>query len=446
MTTRRALLALPAVGLLRAQTARNYRTELEHPRLFLPRRRLRLLKRERERQSMRWTQLETLMAGQVAMPEPGFALALYFIASESADHGRKAVAWALSGAATDLRQISIVFDWCYPLLTAGERRQLTAKIVKLIGQPGDDLGSVRSRILAAVALTGEVDGIAGRVLGPAVEQWWKTHVLDLLAKGETPIDPKDHLALMEMLHVLRDNLDIDLRETAAKHFTTLPVYHLLAHYPAPFPGPENEYRIPLMRVHAEPDLREASRSRAAALAMVAFDTNSQEMQFLQGWLIQDRFLMRGTYGITYEFLWANPYQPGLSFHYLPNVFHDPSTGRLIIRSSWEDDALWYFQAAGVMQMFRDGQIVNMRKDAIREPMNMGNTTLLPAGLAGKFRIASPETESSRYYVVGLKPGVWYDLETDDEELRDVQADKGGVVELVFPAKRTAGVRLHEVAS
>lgn len=446
MTTRRALLALPALGLLRAQTERNYRTELDHPRLFLPPRRLRLLKRERERQSMRWTQLETLMSGQVAMPEPGLALALYFIASESADHGRKAISWALSPSSSDLRQLSLVFDWCYPLLSPAERQQLSAKIVKLLARPGDDLGAVRSRVLAAVALTGEVDGIAERFLAPILDLWWKTHVLDVLAKGETPIDPKDHLALMELLHVLRDNLDLDLRETAAKHFTTLPVYHLLAHYPAPFPGPENEYRIPLMKAHGEPDLREASRSRAAALSMVAFDTNSQEMQFLQGWLIQDRFLMRGVYGITYEFLWANPYQPGLSFHYLPNVFHDPDTGRLIIRSSWEDDALWYFQAAGVMQMFRDGQIVNMRKDAIREPMNMGNTTLLPAALAAKFQIASPETEPSRYYVVGLKPRGWYDIEVDDEELRDVQADRGGVVELVFPAKRTAAVRLREAAS
>lgn len=446
MTTRRALLALPAAGLLRAQTARNYRTELTHPRLLLPQRRLRLLRRERERQSMRWTQLETLMAGRVAMPEPGFAFALYFVASESAEHGRKAVEWALGAANRDLRQLALVYDWCHPLLTEEEKKLLAAKMVKLIGATPADLSDVRSRVLAAVALTGDVEGIAEKVIAPVVEQWWKKSVLDVLAKSETPIDPKDHLALMELLHVLRDNLDIDLRETAAKHFTTLPVYHLLAHYPAPFPGPENEYRIPLMKAHGEPDLREATRSRAAALAMVAFDTNSQEMQFLQGWLIQDRFLLRGAYGITYEFLWANPYQPGLSFHYLPNVFHDPATGRLIIRSTWEDDALWYFQAAGVMQMFRDGQIVNMRRDAIREPMNMGNTTLLPAALAGKFQIASPEKEQSRYYVVGLKPGGWYDLETDDEELRDVQADKGGVVELVFPPKRTAGVRLREAAS
>ena len=35
--------------------------------------------------------------------------------------------------------------------------------------------------------------------------------------------------------------------------------------------------------------------------MVSFDTNSQEMQFLQGWLMHDRFLLRSTLGIPYEF-------------------------------------------------------------------------------------------------------------------------------------------------
>jgi hypothetical protein len=318
------------------------------------------------------------------------------------------------------------------------------KMSRLLVMPGaGDIAAVRSQVLAAVALTGVVEGIAEKILPAVVEGWWKGRVLDVLAKGETPFEPRDHLALMEMLHTLRDNLDIELRETAPKHFLTLPVYHLLAHYPAPYPGPENEYRIPLMKAHGEPDLREAARTRAAALAMVAYDNNSQEMQFLQGWLIQDRFLLRSPYGIPYEFLWANPYQPGLSFHYLPNVFHDPATGRLIIRSSWEDDAVWYFQAAGVMQLFRNGEIANLKQEVIQEPMNMGNTTLLPARLAAQFQVASPEDGVSRYYIVGLEPNTWYDVEVEDEEIRDVQADRGGVAELVFPPRRLARVRFQK---
>ena len=43
----------------------------------------------------------------------------------------------------------------------------------------------------------------------------------------------------------------------------------------------------------EPDLNDAVMSRAAELAMVAYDNNALDSQFLQGWLMQDRFLMRG---------------------------------------------------------------------------------------------------------------------------------------------------------
>lgn len=446
MVTRRSMLALSLAAPVFGQSAGSpprYRTELDHPRLLLPPKRARLLKRERERQSMRWVQLESLVAGKVEMPEKGFAYALYYVASESKEHGKIAIDWALSSQGSDLRQLALVHDWCQPILSGSDRERLVGKIKQTLDATkyATDLPTVRSRILAALTLTGEADGLAEQVLPPLLTSWWKQHALDPLAAGNVPFEPKDHLALFELFHVLRDNLDLDLRETAAKHFTTLPIYHLLSHYPAPFPAPENEYRIPFMRAHAEPDVREAVRSRAAALAMVAYDNNSQEMQFLQGWLIQDRYLMRSPYGVPYEFLWANPYQPGLSFHYLPNVFHDSVTGRLIIRSTWEDDAIWYFQSTGAMQMFKDGRVINLKQEQITEAINMGNTTLMPAPLATKFSVSSPEKEASRYYVIGLKPSAAHDLEVDDEELKEVRSDRGGVLELVFPPKRTAGVRL-----
>jgi len=50
----------------------------EHPRLFLGAQRLRLLRRERERRTTRWLQIETLMTGKALMPEPGFANALFY--------------------------------------------------------------------------------------------------------------------------------------------------------------------------------------------------------------------------------------------------------------------------------------------------------------------------------------------------------------------------------
>ncbi|MEO7653358.1 MAG: hypothetical protein ABIZ80_23105, partial [Bryobacteraceae bacterium] len=101
-----ALLAFTSVA--PAQTSGSDKDETldifaEHPRLFLRAQRLKLLRRENERRSQRWQQFETLVAGKAPMPELGFALALYYQASEDAAIGKQAVQWALSPKSNDLR-------------------------------------------------------------------------------------------------------------------------------------------------------------------------------------------------------------------------------------------------------------------------------------------------------------------------------------------------------
>src|SRR5258708_16740868 len=80
-----------------------YRVYTEHPRLFLTAQRLRLLKRERDRESMRWRQFDLLVRAAAQMREPGFALALHFAVTGDSAIGKRAVEWAL-GPGTDLRQ------------------------------------------------------------------------------------------------------------------------------------------------------------------------------------------------------------------------------------------------------------------------------------------------------------------------------------------------------
>lgn len=64
--------------LARAETSsEQYRVYTDAPRLFLRPQRLRLLRRERERQSIRWMQLNALVSGGAPMSEPGFAEALF---------------------------------------------------------------------------------------------------------------------------------------------------------------------------------------------------------------------------------------------------------------------------------------------------------------------------------------------------------------------------------
>src|ERR1022692_3794377 len=91
-----------------------------HPRIFLGARRLRLLRRERERQSLRWNQFHLLMAGKAPMPEPGFAQALYYRVSGSSEAGQQAVAWAPSIAPS--QEESLRVDAAHPRIFLGARR------------------------------------------------------------------------------------------------------------------------------------------------------------------------------------------------------------------------------------------------------------------------------------------------------------------------------------
>src|SRR6202171_2913285 len=110
--------ALPAEAQTQEESLRIY---TEHPRLFLGSHRLKLLRKERERRSLRWQQFELLMAVHAPMTESGFANALYYRIAQDQNSGRSAVAWAL-GPGTDLRQIALIFDWCQALFAPGQGR------------------------------------------------------------------------------------------------------------------------------------------------------------------------------------------------------------------------------------------------------------------------------------------------------------------------------------
>ncbi len=146
-----------------------------------------------------------------------------------------------------------------------------------------------------------------------------------------------------------------------RFFKDFPIEHLLTHYPATYDAPENQYRIGLTKNAGEPDLQAAALSRAAELEMVALDVNAAESQVLQGWLMHDHFMLRGTFGAPYEFLWANPYQPGLSYYHVPLIYHNNDFGKLFVRSSWDEDAEWFGYWDGNMQMFSQGHLTPLER-------------------------------------------------------------------------------------
>jgi hypothetical protein len=421
-----------------------FRVYTEHPRLILTSQRLRLLKRERERDSMRWRQFDLLVKGSTALPEPGFALALYYAVSGDAGVGKRAVDWALSTTlnpapnptSNDLRQLALVFDWCHPLLDPRQSDALTAKIHQLLEKTtANDITARRDRVLALLATADDAKHPEEAALQDLIRQWWRIGFAPSLADGRTAPPLSDMYALLEMLHAVRDNIKIDLRDDAREYFAHLPSYLVAANYPAPYRAPENEFRIPVYLGSGQPDLTRAALARAAGLAMVAYDTNGLENQFLQGWLIQDRFSMMTLFGAPYEFLWANPYQPGLSFYQLPLVFHDPNSGALFVRSAWDEDADWFGLYGGSAELFHDGRAGPFQGHA---PLQLGDSTIVSGRAPFQFSMSG-----GTVLAIGLKPRAKYLVETDDEEMSEISTDRAGTFMLQYAMDRAAGVRVHE---
>ena len=407
-----------------AQTApETYTIYTEAPRLFLRPARLRLLRRERDRKSLRWDQFELLMAGGAAMPEPGFANALDYQISGNAALAAKAIQWAAKG--TDLRQLALVFDWCQDRMTPAERRALLGRLRLAIAAPaGPAVADLRDQALAAIAISADEPAASQAALRRILESRWPALVTGL-KNGKPAAGRDDAQPLWELFHAVRDNLNSDLREDFPAFFKEFPIFHLMSHYPAPFPAAENEYRIGASP-KAEPDLHAAVLSRAAELSMVALDSNSPETQVLQGWLMNDRFLMRGMMGITYELLWANPYQPGLSYYHVPLVYYEEHLGQLFIRSSWEDDATWVGLLGGQLQMFRAGAITALNPASIKEPLDLEEAIVLGPE---NHKFQASERPLNDVFIVGLPPGKSFHLEIDDEEMTEVSAGAGGVLYL-----------------
>jgi hypothetical protein len=430
----------------------DYQIYSEPPRLLLNQRRLRLLKRERERESMRWQQFDALMRGRARMSEPGFALALWGVVSAQPGACREAAEWAAKANPSDpveLRQIALVYDWCQPQAGEALTQMMARKLASALPLRPDGARHVRSLAFAAIVMADAEPKASEAALRFAVETWWQQRIAPQLRRGAFPFSTREELyAMTEFLHVIRENLRLDLREGLDQWFEELPPILLLSYYPQPWPAPENEYRIPAYWTPGEPDLKEAMFSRAAEFALVAYDTNAKPHQFLQGWLMMDRFLMRGEFGIPYEFLWANPYQPGLSFTYMPDLFH--GRGRLLVRSGWEEDAAWFGLWDGRAQLFLGGKRILVRPEAQPRPLELGPVRVLfaPAGLEFETGWLPPSEEGTKpveevAFVIGLEPGTRYDVEVDGEEMFEAESDSGGILELRFAPGRKAGVRIRK---
>jgi hypothetical protein len=351
------------------------------------------------------------------------------------------VQWALSqAAAADLRQVAIVYDWCFELSKPDERSRLAARLPRTPLPPGD-IAVARDRAFAAIAMSDDTPDASRGALEALVRQWWRKQVAPALKSGDRVLATGETYALLELLHVMRDNLQIELRDDALPFFRDLPASRLLSYYPARYPAAENEYRIPFFAGKGDPDLRLAALARAADMAFVAYEPNAVESQFIQGWVSHDVFQLRGPFGAPYEFLWANPYQPGLSYHHMPLRFYDPRAGRLFVRSSWDDEATWAAYVGGRLQVFQDGKIQAAAAGSPENPAIVGPTAVAAGKPAMRWQL-KPDHPTD-WFLVGLRPGKAFDIEVDDEELAETVTDRGGIAALRFDRRESVGVRIRE---
>lgn len=434
----RVLITLTALALLApmaAECQQNYRVDTPHPRLWLNARRLRLLKRERQRSSERWQELQSLIESGQTLPEEPLILALQYAVEDKQEAGGQAASWAVKRTGessvadpVELRALAIVLDWCYPLFSEEDRAKILTRVSRaarsLLAQSG--MQPFASLTLAAIASAGDWPD-AERTLA-ALQKKWKAEILPNAGAGALDA-PSARVAFLEACHALRDNLGIDLWDEAPEYFKQFPLYLMLQCYPAPFivEGVRLHRSAEMDAENSDPAL-EGRRTRVGELLAVAYDGNSVHAQFLQGWVTHDSYRLRDPWGALYEFLWMNPYQVGLSYYSAPLQLYDAENGRLWARSSWDDEAAWVGYSGGRLQLFADGHT------SIVQPSPKPSPILFPgfavAAVSGDAAFEARLIEGEDVFAVGLQAGRTYWVKTGEQKRFVPQvAAKGGILRL-----------------
>lgn len=289
-------------------------SEHGHTLLLTPQH-LRRLERDRERQTVRWLNFERRVETVPDSPERGFELALYYAVTHDPARGREAVAWAAAHSC-EQRQVALIMDWTGELVSK-EQRQRILHSSSCGGASSDGpLSRARNALFMSVADGGEA--------GASYGNEWKQLRPDMEASVLS--QPSELYALCEFLMTMRMVNRVDLRQENATFFRLLPEEFLLGLKPGQVEHPD-------------------WMAHTAALALVAVDPNLDTSQFLQGWAMEENQTITQGPGVAYEFLWADPYLPGIAYRNMEPWVYDPA-GRLFARTGWEADACWVAMAPG----------------------------------------------------------------------------------------------------
>jgi hypothetical protein len=307
----------------------------ESPRLLLTPKRLKRLQRDRERKTERWINFENRVNTVPDSPERGFELALYYAVTHDEKRGMEAIQWALVHKC-DARQVALILDWCDGLVPHLDRPKLLAPDCPAEANHGlADIQATRDALFLHI-VRGE--DVGPPYTGKQLEQFELTN-------------PNELYAACEYIEAVRATQHVDIRLDNAAFFRLLPAEFLLSMKPGELDNPPWQ-------------------AAAAALALVSLDPNLEGSQFLQGWAMEDRQMIREGPGVAYELLWGDPYLPGVSYRNLDPWSYDPD-GRLFARTDWNHNACWIsISTHGIEE-------ANCPTGWRQRPQTFGTLTLVP---------------------------------------------------------------------
>ncbi len=419
-----------------------FRVYREHPRLFLEPARLERLLKEVDRETLRWQALRELVEAGTPFPEQPLVDALRFRVEGSEEAGREAVAWSRQLArggirtASDLRQAAIVYDWCHDLFNTDARGDvgtaIAAAVESVLPSANAGVGLVRAAILASIAVAGDWAG-SERALGQLIGSHWNGEVLLELQAGGLADDGASLLAVLEAVLAVRHNLEIDLLRPATDALASLVRTRLLSYYPLDIETAEGLARRPSRFGPDDPQAAiQAPLYRIADMLLVAYESNLREFQFVQGWIRDDNYMLRSPLVAPYEFLWVNPYLPGLTPQSAPTLAYDPVRGRLYGRLQWERPTTWIGYTDGRIELVTEDGVSATDSLEGLEPIYFPEAVVVPVRPPTKLVISwqprsRPVPDLVNIYLIGLRPGETYSLRVAGRPARLVDAGPGGIL-------------------
>ncbi len=422
----------------------DFRVYHEHPRLFLEPDRLDRLRRDIARQTLSWQTLRQLIDSGTVFPEQPLVDALIYQVEQIDSSCQTAVAanrqLALQGLknASDLRETAIVYDWCYDILQPETREELKSAMVTaintLLPQASLGVGLIRSAVLSSIALAGDWTD-SEPTISQLLDNHWRQEVSQVLTQGGLMDDGAKLIAILETTLVVRHNLEIDLLQESADALMGLVRTRLLSYWPVDVEINGGRAHRPSSTGLSDQDARlQAPLYRIADMLLVAYESNLRSFQFLQGWIRNDNYMLRSPMGIPYEFLWVNPYLPGLAAQSSPLLAHDPVRGRIYFRIDWQNPTTWYLYHSGILEILSENELTVIQDFESLSPIYFSDSAVVPIKVPTKLQLVrepfrEQAQQSKILYLIGLKGGASYVLKINNRDPKIIQAGAGGIYEI-----------------